>query len=59
MSGDHSPERPVIPTGDDDKDKNKQDDGKTENEKQDEASGSKGNKKKNKKDDGTSESSDD
>ena len=59
MSGEHSPERPIIPTGQDDKNRNKHDDGKPENEKQDESSGPKGNKKKNKKDDDTSESSDD
>jgi len=39
MSGEPSLERPVIPTGQDDKDKNKHDDGKPENEKQDESSG--------------------
>jgi hypothetical protein len=33
MSGEHSPERPVNPMGEDDKDKNKNDDGKPENEK--------------------------
>ena len=33
MSGEHSPERPVDLTGEDDKDKNKKDDGKPENEK--------------------------
>ena len=47
MSSKHSPERPINPTGEDDKDKNKEDDGKPENEKQDESSGSKDEKKKN------------
>ena len=60
MSGEHSPKRPVIPTGEDDKDNYKHDDGKPENEKQDESSGSKCKKKKNKNDDDDdSESSDD
>ena len=46
MLGEHSPKSPVDLTGEDDKDKNKHDDGKPENEKQDESSGSKGEKKK-------------
>jgi len=59
MSGEHSPKSPVNPTGEEDKDTNKNDDEKPENEKQDESSSSKGKKKKNKNDDDDSESSDD
>ena len=42
MSGEHSPKSPIDPTGEEDKDKHKNDDGKPEDEKQDESSGSKG-----------------
>ena len=59
MSGEHSPKSPVNPTGEEDKDKNKNEDGKPIDEKQDESNGSKGKKKKNKNDDDNSESSDD
>ena len=43
--GEYSPKSPVDPTGEEDKDKNKNDDGKPEDEKHDESSDSKGRRK--------------
>ena len=59
MSGEHSPKSPVDPMGEEDKNKNKYDDGKPEDEKQDESRRSKGKKNKNKNEDDDSDSSDD